>query len=60
MGPLPDLVSETRPYTHNIYNTLRQPEGRREKGRLGYRLDNQRIEARFSAKARQFSVIKNV
>lgn len=59
-GPLPDLVSRTGPYTHNIYHTTRQPEERRQKGRLGYRLDKQRIEDRFSAEARQFSVVKNV
>jgi len=60
LGPLPDLVSRTRPYTHNIYHTPRQPEKRTEKGRLGYRMDNQIIEARFLAEARQFSVVKNV
>jgi hypothetical protein len=59
LGPLPDLVFRTRPYTHNIYHTPREPEERTEKGRLGYSLDNQTIEARFSAEAWQFPVVKN-
>jgi hypothetical protein len=59
LRPVPDLVSNSGPFTHTIHHTPQQLEERRQKGRLGYRLDNQGIEARFSAEARQFSVLKN-